>query len=488
MGQATGDHHAQTSAASRASGLVAAAIAAAIFAWFAGSITTVGAGGQFRIVWEWIPSLGINLSFLVDGLSLVFGLLISGIGALVMLYSSKYLEGHEHFVRFHLFLVLFMLSMLGLVLADNLITIFVFWELTTITSYLLIGFDHATYKSRRSALQALLLTGTGGLALLAGFILIGTVAGTFELSELRAQGDVLKEHALYLPILILVLAGTFTKSAQFPFHFWLPNAMAAPTPVSAYLHSATMVKAGVYLMARMHPNLGGTEVWLWTLTIFGAVTAVFASVMAVKQTDLKQTLAYTTLMALGTLTMLLGESSVYALTGAVAFLIVHSFYKAALFLVVGLIDHGTGTREADILGGLARFMPVTAAAAALAGLSMAGVPPLIGFIAKEVMYVGTLGAHSSVIFVTAAALAANVLMFAVAGIVAFKPFWRPGLQTPVAPHEGPALMLAGPIVLAALGVLSGLLPWLFAWALVNPAVASILGPEVTRLSSSSGRA
>jgi multicomponent Na+:H+ antiporter subunit A len=286
-----------------------------------------------------------------------------------MLYSSKYLEGHGHFGRFHLYLVLFMLSMLGLVLADNLLTLFVFWELTTITSYLLIGFDHVEKKSRRSALQALLLTGTGGLALLAGFILIGTVAGTFELSEIRAQGAVLKDHALYLPILILILAGTFTKSAQFPFHFWLPNAMAAPTPVSAYLHSATMVKAGIYLTARMHPNLGGTDVWLWTLTIFGAVTAVFASFMAVKQTDLKQALAYTTLMALGTLTLFLGADTGYAITAAVTFLIVHSFYKAALFLIVGLIDHGTGTREADILGGLARAMPVTAAAAARSALS-----------------------------------------------------------------------------------------------------------------------
>ena len=478
MGQATGHHHAETSVAGRIGAYVPAAIAAAIFAWFATAITAVGEGGQFRLAWEWIPSLGISLSFVIDGLSLAFGLLISGIGALVMLYSSKYLEGHEHFARFHLFLVLFMLSMLGLVLADNLITLFVFWEATTITSYLLIGFDHATYKSRRAALQALLLTGTGALALLAGFILIGTVAGTFELSEIRLQGDVLKDHALYLPILILVLAGTFTKSAQFPFHFWLPNAMAAPTPVSAYLHSATMVKAGIYLMARMHPNLGGTDVWLWTLTIFGAVTAVFASFMALKQTDLKQTLAYTTLMALGTLTMLLGESSAYAITGAMAFLIVHSFYKAALFLVVGLIDHGTGTREADILGGLARFMPITAGAAALAALSMAGLPPFIGFIAKEVMYVGTLGAQSSVIFVTVAAVAANALMFAVAGIVAFKPFWVPGKETPLAPHEGPVRMLTGPVVLAVLGILSGLLPGIFAWALVNPAVASVLGPGV----------
>lgn len=477
MGQT--DHHGQPpTPAEKAAGLLPAVIAAAIFVWFMGAIGTVGAGGTIRYAWDWVPSLGISLSFVIDGLSLTFGLLISGIGALVMLYSSKYLEGHGHFGRFHLYLVLFMLSMLGLVLADNLLTLFVFWELTTITSYLLIGFDHATYKSRRSALQALLLTGTGALALLAGFILIGTVAGTFELSEIRAQGDVLIESPLYLPILILVLAGTFTKSAQFPFHFWLPNAMAAPTPVSAYLHSATMVKAGVYLMARMHPNLGGTEVWMWTLTIFGAVTAVFASFMAVKQTDLKQTLAYTTLMALGTLTLFLGGDSGYAATAVVTFLIVHSFYKAALFLVVGIIDHGTGTREADILGGLARAMPVTAAAAAVAALSMAGIAPLLGFIAKELQYVATVGAPTASIFITVAALLANALMFAVAGIVAFKPFWRPGKPTPVDPHEGPWRMLFGPVLLGVLGLILGIMPGMLAYGLINPAVAAILGPEV----------
>jgi multicomponent Na+:H+ antiporter subunit A len=475
MGQGAGHHRATP--AETAGGLIPAAIAAALFVWFTQAMGTVADGGIVRLAWDWVPSLGISLSFLIDGLSLTFALLITGIGALVMLYSSKYLEGHEHFARFHLYLVLFMLSMLGLVLADNLLTLFVFWELTTITSYLLIGFDHATKKSRRSALQALLLTGTGGLALLAGFILIGTVAGTFELSEIRAQGDVLKEHALYLPILILVLAGTFTKSAQFPLHFWLPNAMAAPTPVSAYLHSATMVKAGVYLMARMHPNLGGTDVWLWTLTIFGAVTAVFASFMAVKQTDLKQALAYTTLMALGTLTLFLGADTGYAITAAVTFLIVHSFYKAALFLVVGLIDHGTGTREAEILGGLARAMPVTAAAAAISALSMAGFPPFLGFIGKELKYAGALGLESEPFLVAAAVLLANALMLAVAGIVAFRPFWRPGKATPVKPHEGPWRMLAGPVILAIAGAVFGLAPGLLATTLVNPGVAAILGPE-----------
>ena len=460
-------------------GLVPSVIALAIFLWLLPAVGTIGAGETIRVAYEWVPSLGISLSFFVDGLSLTFGLLISGIGALVMLYSSKYLEGHPRFARFHIYLVLFMLSMLGLVFADNLLTLFVFWELTTITSYLLIGFDHATAKSRRSALQALLLTGAGALALLAGFILIGSVASTFELSELRQQGRVLQEHALYLPILILVLAGTFTKSAQFPFHFWLPNAMAAPTPVSAYLHSATMVKAGVFLMARMHPNLGSTDVWLWTLTIFGAVTAVFASFMALKQTDLKQALAYTTLMALGTLTLFLASDIGYAITATMTFLIVHSLYKASLFLVVGILDHATGTREVHKLGGLARAMPFTAFAAGLAALSMAGFPPFIGFIGKEIKYAGALAVQSEPVLVAGAMLLANALMLAVAGIVSFSPFWRRRhLAQGLKPHEASWRMLAGPMILATAGAVFGIYPDILAVPLVNPGVAAILGPDV----------
>ena len=463
----------------RPAGILPVLLAAGLFVLFAQLLGPVGQDETLRVSRDWVPSLGIALSFLVDGLSLTFALLITGIGTLVFLYASKYMQGHVHFARFMLFLALFMLAMLGLVLADNLLTLFVFWELTTITSYLLIGFDHATAKGRRSALQALLLTGTGGLALLAGFILIGAVGGSFELSELRDLGRILQDHALYPAILILVLAGTFTKSAQFPLHFWLPNAMAAPTPVSAYLHSATMVKAGVYLMARMHPNLGGTDAWLWALTIFGAVTAVFASVMALKQTDLKQALAYTTLMALGTLTLFLASDVGYAITAAMTFLIVHSFYKAALFLVVGIVDHSTGTREVHLLGGLARYMPVTTFAAALAALSMAGFPPFLGFIGKELKYAGALAVQSEPLLVAGAMLLANALMLAVAGVVSFSPFWRrKHLAEALHPHRAHWAMVAGPLVLAAGGALFGVFPDLLAYTLVNPGVAAILGPEV----------
>ena len=459
-------------------------LALALFGWFCTFIGPVSQGEVLRVSYDWAPSLGIALSFLVDGLSLTFLLLISGIGALVLLYSDRYLRGNPQYGRFALFLTLFMLAMLGLVTADNLIVLFVFWELTTITSYLLIGFDadkagKPGTKSRRSALQALFVTGAGALALLAGMILMGNIAGTFEISQINAQGDVVRNSAMYLPILILVLAGAFTKSAQVPFHFWLPNAMAAPTPVSAFLHSATMVKGGVYLMARLHPSLSGTDVWLWTLTIVGATTAVFASLQALRQSDLKQALAYTTLMALGTLTLFLANSTAYAITAFITFLIVHSLYKAALFLVVGCIDKSTGTRDVALLGGLARAMPVTMVAAAVAAMSMAGFPPFLGFIGKELKYYGALAVASEPLFVAGAVLLANALMLAVAGVVAFKPFWRPaGGDLPKTPEEAPWQMLAGPVILAALGALFGINPDLLQVSLINPTVTGMLGAGV----------
>lgn len=456
-------------------GVVPVLFAGALFVYFASLVPTIAAAEMIRVTIPWIPSLGIELAFLVDGLSLTFSLLISGIGTLVLLYSNTYLAGHPQYARFALFLTAFMVSMLGLVLADDLILLFVFWELTTLTSYMLIGFSHETEKSRRNALQALFVTGAGGLAFLAGLILLAAASGTTSISGIIAQGGALKEHAMYLPILILLLAGTFTKSAQVPFHFWLPNAMAAPTPVSAFLHSATMVKAGVYVMARMHPAMSGTDVWLWTLTILGAVTAVFASLLALRQTDLKLALAYTTLMALGTLTLFLGQESGYAMTAFATFLIVHSLYKASLFLVVGCIDLSTGTRETDQLGGLGRLMPITAAAAALAALSMAGFPPFLGFIGKELKYAGAIAVASEPLFVAGAALLSNALMFAVAGVVAFRPFWQGSVSSTQSPSEAPWQMWAGPIILASLGAIFGIYPDLLQVALINPTVISLTG-------------
>ena len=456
-------------------GWISIAFPTILFLYFLGLLPEIAQGPQVY-GFDWVPSLGVQLSVLLDGLSMTFALLITGIGAAVTLYSARYLGDHPDYPRFVSYLLMFMVGMLGLVLADNLIMLFVFWEITTIASYLLIGFNADSAASRRSALQALLVTGTGGLILLAGLIVLGTVAGTSQLSQIVTMGDMIRAHPWYLGILLLFLAGAFTKSAQVPFHFWLPNAMAAPTPVSAYLHSATMVKAGVFLMARMNPALGGTDAWFWILTLFGGVTAVFASVMALRQTDIKQVLAYTTLMALGTLTMFIGAGTHYAIVAAMLFLVVHSLYKAALFLMIGIVDHATGTRDAGVLGGLSKAMPLTGLAAALAAISMAGIPPMIGFIGKEFMYKAGLGLDGfGAFWVTAMAFAASVLMFAVGGIVALKPFRGDLRPTPTTPHEGPWAMLAGPLVLGALSLIFGLLPGVLGHYLVGPATHAVFG-------------
>ncbi len=444
------------------------------------SLTPSIAGGDIlRWAMPWFPGLGVSLSLYVDGLGLLFALLISGIGVVVFSYASVYMEHYAFNTRFFIVLTLFMLSMLGVVLSDNIITLFVFWELTTITSYLLIGFTHDEAKSRYSALQALLVTGLGGLAMLAGLILLGLIGGSFELSDLRAGTVDIREHGLYGAILALVLIGCFTKSAQFPFHFWLPNAMAAPTPVSAYLHSATMVKAGIYLMARLHPTLGGTDGWVWALTLAGGITAVMSSVWSLYQRDLKQVLAWTTIMGLGTLTLMLGGGDKYAVMGAMTFLVVHCLYKATLFLAVGAIDHATHTRDRDELSGLRRAMPKVFALSVAAALSMAGLPPFIGFIGKEVMYEGALHAATLPALVAGFALAANAMMIGAAGIVAVAPFIGPERSWPAPPHDPPLAMWLGPAVLGTLGLLMGLLPFWLADPLIGPATSAVYGSPVS---------
>ncbi|WP_237064358.1 hydrogen gas-evolving membrane-bound hydrogenase subunit E [Microbulbifer zhoushanensis] len=462
--------------------LVVLAVPLCLSLWLLSMVGTVREHGSLEFALPWVPSLGVSLDFLVDGLSLLFALLISGIGVFVTLYAGSYLAGHALLRRFYLSLLLFMLGMLGLVLAGNLITLFVFWEVTTIASYLLIGFDHSSETARRAALQALLVTALGGLCLLAGLVLLGMVVGSYDLSTVLGQGEIVRSHGLYGPILILVLLGAFAKSAQVPLHFWLPNAMAAPTPVSAYLHSATMVKAGIYLIARLHPVLGYTDLWMWTLTLVGAGTAVIAAVLALRQTDLKLALAYTTVVALGTLTMFLGSEASVAIAAAMTFILVHSFYKAALFMVVGIIDHQAGTRELGSLGGLAARLPVTFIAALAAGLSMAGFPPFLGFIGKELKYEGALAIASEPLLVAGAAVFANALMVAVAATVVLKPFWGrlpAGLRST---REATPGLLAGPLLLAGLGLTFGLAPGLVAESLVQPAVTAVLGrPETVKL-------
>ncbi len=448
-------------------------------------VERITAGEILTISYAWVPSFGINLSFYLDGLSLVFALLVSGIGALVLVYAGGYLAGHHQLGRFYIYLLLFMGSMLGLVLAGNLLTMFVFWEMTSLSSYLLIGFNHRQEKSRASALQALLVTGGGGLALLAGLILLSQVAGGLEFTAVLSQGDVVRADALYTPLLILVLLGAFTKSAQFPFHIWLPNAMAAPTPVSAYLHSATMVKAGVYLLARLSPVLGGTALWLYSVTAFGTVTMLLGAYLAWQQTDLKRILAYSTVSALGTLMLLLGLGTSVAVKATILFLIVHSLYKGALFMAAGAIDHETGTRDITKLRGLRRAMPVTFVAVVLASLSMAGALPLfIGYIGKKLIYDATLNAPANIAFIlTGAALLANVLTVVVAGLVAYRPFFGQPSETPKKAHEGPPSLWLGPIVLSILGLVLVVLIEVVPDSLFKPLLVSSATAIMTEFTS-----
>ena len=450
----------------------------ALFAWFCSLVPTVSSGES--LYWEigWVPQQGVALSFWVDGLSLLFALLISGIGALILLYASEYMRGYPQLGRFTAFLLAFMLSMLGLVLSENLISLFIFWEITGLTSFLLIGYMHEDASARRLALQALLVTGIGALAMLGGFVLLGETAGSYSLRELLAGGS-LSGMSSYSWILALVLAGAFTKSAQFPFHFWLPNAMAAPTPVSAYLHSATMVKAGVFLLARMSPVLGGTDAWSVTLVGFGAVTAVYSAIVAVTRWDLKQVLAYTTVMALGTCVMFLGLPSEAggtahsaAAIATVAFIVVHALYKAALFMAVGAIEQSTGSRDLARHGGLRHVLGPTFAGAALAGLSMAGLPPFIGFVGKELLYSSAYESGFGLLALFAI-FAASALVVTAALMVAVLPFF--GVMTQSARDaRGVAWQLwVGPLLLGLFGLIGGVAAAPIFQGLVLPAAAAI---------------
>ncbi|MFO7857533.1 MAG: putative monovalent cation/H+ antiporter subunit A [Ectothiorhodospiraceae bacterium] len=459
-------------------GWLLALLPAGLFAYFLSWLPSVVAGGAMTISYPWIPGLDINLAFLVDGLSLLFALLISGIGTFIIIYAGGYLHGDPYLPRFYAIMFAFMAAMLGLVLSDNLLSLFVFWELTSITSYLLIGYYHEDAKSRWCALQGLIVTVGGGLALLAGLLMLAMAAGgEYTLSGILAS-DGLAEHPLYTGMVLAILAGTFTKSAQVPFHFWLPNAMAAPTPVSAFLHSATMVKAGVYLMARLNPALGGTDLWLYTLGIVGAITMVTGSFMALRSTGVKAMLAYSTIMALGTLTMLIGIGTEAAIVAAMAFLLAHALYKAALFMLAGVLDHETGTKDITRMGGLRHAMPITFATACVAALSLAGLPPLFGFIAKELLFEATLHTDALAAFTTVMSLASAVMIMAVAAIFALRPFIGARVETPKTPHEAPLAMLIGPVVLAALSLIFGVAAFLPEVAVLQAAVTAVHGAPV----------
>lgn len=433
----------------------------ALFGYFLRFLPEISAGNTFRSDTPWVPSLGINLNFYLDGLSLLFALLITGIGTLVFLYAVPYLKGHRYLDRFFGYLTLFMTAMLGMVLADNILLFFIFWELTSISSFFLIGFNNESAASRKSALVALGITGGGGFMLMAGLVLMGYLSGTYSIQEMIASNALIKEHALYGWILLFVFSGAFTKSAQFPFHFWLPGAMKAPTPVSAYLHSATMVKAGVFLLARLFPVLGGTDFWTWPLVGIGGLTMLYAAIHALFRTDLKAVLAYTTVSALGMLVFLIGIGTKESLIAASVFILVHALYKATLFLVTGIVDLKTGTRDITRLGGLRRVMFPVALAALFAALSSAGLPLTYGFIGKDLIYEATLGQPGQLAMIlTGLALVTNTLLLVGGFLAGIRPFSGKS-PTSVAhiPKTQPMLWFA-PLLLGTLGLILGCFPFL----------------------------
>jgi len=460
----------------RYSAWLLALVPTAIFIYFLSLVGSVAENGALAARIAWIPSMGLDLAFRLDGLSLAFALAISGIGAMIVLYSGAYLQGHPHLGRFLGFILAFMGAMLGLVLADTMLVLLAFWELTSVASFLLIGFDHARQAARRGAIQALVVTNIGGLALLIAVILMQRVGGSATVSGLAPLGA----DPIYPVIFICICLAAFTKSAQFPLHFWLPNAMEAPTPVSAFLHSATMVMGGVYLLARLNPVLGGTEAWTLTLTIFGGVTLIWGAFWACRQTDLKQMLAQTTIASLGLLVMLIGIGSEAAITGMIVYFLAHALYKAGLFLVVGAIDHETGTRDLNGLAGLSEHMPLTFIAAAIAGLSMLGVPATLGFFAKEEMYLAFEGGDWSQLLAFGTLVIGNALLGGIGLTVGLRPFLGAERATPRAPHEAPVAMLVGPLLLAAGGIALALnIEWL-AEVLIGPATNAV-GPFAVAL-------
>ncbi len=436
----------------------------------------------------WVEALGLSLSFRLDGLSLLFVFLILGIGLLVILYARYYLAAKDSMARFYGFLMLFMTAMLGVVLSNNLLQLWLFWELTSISSFLLISFWWHRADARLGARMALTITGFGGLALLAGILLIGRVLGSFELDVLLSQAQVLQQHSLYPLILILVLLGAFTKSAQFPFHFWLPNAMSAPTPVSAYLHSATMVKAGIFLLARMYPLLAGSDLWFLLVTITGMTTLLVGAYLALFQHDLKGLLAYSTISHLGLITLLLGLDTDLATVAAIFHIINHAIFKASLFMAAGIIDHESGSRDMRKLNGLWQFMPVTATLAMVASASMAGVPLLNGFLSKEMFFAETLhqdvlGALSWLIPVLAT-VAATLSVAYSARFIHDVFFNGQPKGLPRTPHEPPRYMRVPVEILVALCILVGLAPQYIVGDLLAIASGAALGGHLPEYSLS----
>jgi len=428
---------------------------------------------------EWLPSLGLDLAFRMDGFAWLFSMLVLGIGTLVVLYARYYMSASDPVPRFFSFLLAFMGSMMGVVLSGNLVQMVLFWELTSLFSFLLIGYWHHRRDARRGASMALVVTGFGGLCLLAGVLLLGRIVGSYELDAVLAAGDQIRASRLYPAVLALVLLGAFTKSAQFPFHFWLPRAMAAPTPVSAYLHSATMVKLGVFLLARLWPALSGTDAWFWGVGGAGAVTLLFGAYVAMFQRDLKALLAYSTISHLGLITLLLGLNSPLAAVAAVFHVMNHATFKASLFMAAGIIDHESGTRDIRKLSGLLKAMPITGTLAIIASASMAGVPLLNGFLSKEMFFAETLFLDTTPWVdwsLPVAATLAGIFSVAYSARFVFDVFFGPpcGADVPRQPHEPPHWMRVPVELLVLACLVVGVAP---AWA-VGPLLAAAAAPVV----------
>ncbi len=451
------------------------------FALLMTHVPAVFRGELVQASWQWLPALGLNANFFLDGLGLLFAGLILGIGLLIIIYARFYLSKSDPMGTFYSYLLLFQGAMVGIVLSDNVLMLLVFWELTSLSSFLLIGYWKHLPEGRQGARMALTITGAGGLSMIAGMLILGHIAGSYDLSVILQQGEAIRSSPLYLPALLLILGGCFTKSAQFPFHFWLPHAMAAPTPVSAYLHSATMVKAGIFLMARMWPVLSGTEAWFYLVATTGLATMVIAAFIALFKDDLKGLLAFSTVSHLGLVTMLLGFGTPVAAIAAVFHIINHATFKAALFMSAGIVDHEVGSRDIKHLGGLALLMPITATLATLAAASMAGIPLLNGFISKEMMLEEA--AHAVwagqgwvvPLFATLGAVFSVAYSFRYIVHVFFGPKRD---SYPNHPHDPPAGMWLPPAVLVVLVVAIGLFPHTVAGPLVAASAGAVTGGDL----------
>jgi multicomponent K+:H+ antiporter subunit A len=460
-------------------------------AWLAGAVAFIALvlvaaaypdianGGSIQKRFEWVPDLGLDFSLRMDGFAWLLAVLVTGIGFLVVLYARYYMSPADPVPRFFSFLLAFMGAMLGIVLSGNLIQLTFFWELTSLFSFLLIGYWHQNASARDGARMALVVTSTGGLCLFGGVLLLGHIAGSYDLDRVLAAGSLIRSHDLYRPALVLVLLGAFTKSAQFPFHFWLPHAMAAPTPVSAYLHSATMVKAGVFLLVRLWPALGGTNEWLWLVGSAGLITFVFGAYLAIFQQDLKGLLAYSTISNLGLITLLIGLDSPLGAVAAIFHIMNHATFKASLFMAAGIIDHESGTRDIRRLSGLRRFMPITATLAMVAAAAMAGVPLLNGFLSKEMFFAETIEIHDNSLVDRALPYIVTLAsMCTVAYSLRFirDVFFGPApTDLPRTPHEPPFLMRFPAELLVLICLVVGIVPAMTVAPALDAAVRAILG-------------